>query len=167
MTGTGMPRLEFHGKVRSNKGKFHKDMVVPGRDSLAMPPETWPGKLAPGTLNIEIDVPGVPGDFAEIGTGDGMKRFDEGNFTPAVVIPQHEISGNTLKPKPGQPRRGTAQVWRAELSVMATGETAQCWMLRRIGSSIASQIELVSEHHLRSRLNLENGTPVKVVVFEG
>lgn len=162
-----MQKLEFIGVVRSNTGKFHKEMVVPGREALASAPDDWPDRLAPGTLNIGIDPNKYPNEFAAIGTSDGMKRFDEGRFMAAFVIDQHEINGNTLKPKPGQPRRGTAQVWRAELSVICTGETAKCWMLRRIGSSISSQIELVSEGHLRSQLKLDDGTPVRITICEG
>ena len=39
-------------------------------------------------------------------------------------------------------------------------------MLRRLGSDIVSQIELVSDEHLRRRLNLSDGMEVKVTVWE-
>ena len=48
----------------------------------------------------------------------------------------------------------------------ATGESATCWMLRRLGSDIVSEIELVSDEHLRSRLNLCDGMAVRVTVWE-
>ncbi|MBY0522794.1 MAG: hypothetical protein K2R98_05330 [Gemmataceae bacterium] len=147
-------------------GKFGKELTVPGRDSLLVAPEDWPKTLAPGTLNVLISHEGFPRDFDSLGAGDRLKKFDEGKFRPAFVIPQRLIAGNTLKPRPDQPTRGFAQVWRAELQVVSTCAKAKCWMLRRIGSSIAAQIELVAEDHLRSRLNLFDGAEVKVTVFE-
>jgi hypothetical protein len=160
-----MRSLTFVGHVQSNMGKFHRELKVPGRESLASAPNDWPVHLAPGTLNIQVGPDGCDG-LAEIGSGVGVKRFDEGRFKPAFLIAQHEIEGNTLKPKAGQPLRGSAQVWRAELIVTATGATASCWMLRRIGSGIASQIELVSADHLRTRLLLNDETQVTLKVFE-
>jgi hypothetical protein len=154
-----MRKLEFIGTVRSNKGTFAQDMIVPGRDDLLVAPADWPLQLEPGTLNIGID------RFPE-GFEDGLKRLDDGKFRPELVIPQSKIAGNTLKPKRDNPTRGMAQVWRAELLIIATGQATTCWMLRRIGSSIASQIEVVSQDNLRSRLNLCDGTAVKVTVWE-
>jgi len=154
-----MRELEFIGKVQANKGKFSQDMIVPGRDDLLVPPADWPLQLAPGTLNIEIN--GFPEGFE-----DGLRKLDEGKFRAVLVIPQRKIIGNSLEPTPDQPTNGMAQVWRAELQVIATGQATTCWMLRRIGSSIESQIELVSEEHLRSGLNLCDGTAVKVTVWE-
>lgn len=162
-----MRELEFIGEVRSNKGKFHKDMVVPGRESLSSAPDDWPTQLAPGTLNIGIEPEGFPADFDDIGTSKGVRRLDEGKFKPAFVIAQHEITGNTLKPKAGHPRRGTAQLLRAELRKLSTDETVKCCMLRRIGSKISSQIELVAEVPLRNALSLRDGAPVSVVIYSG
>ncbi|OYV84693.1 MAG: hypothetical protein B7Z73_14955 [Planctomycetia bacterium 21-64-5] len=50
--------------------------------------------------------------------------------------------------------------------MVGTAQLTECWMLRRIGSSTTGQIELVSDEHLRSRLNLVDGTTVKVTVYE-
>lgn len=162
-----MRTLEFIGKVRSNKGKFHKDMVIPGRMALGSAPAEWPTQLIPGTLNVGIDENGFPSDLDGIGKSDRVRKFDEGNFKPAFVIAQEEIIGNTMKPKDGQPLRGTAQVWQTELCNLSTGATVRCWMLRRVGSGISAQIELVSEYHLREHLGLSDGTSVKVTILEG
>ena len=159
-----MRKLEFIGTVRSNMGRFAKEMVIPGKDGFFLPPPDWPTTLAPGTLNIGITE--FPGGFDELGNGDGLKKLDEGKFRAAAVIPPWRISGNTIQPTPGDPTRGTAQAWRAELQAISTGQTAKCWMLRRTGSSLASQIELVAEEHLRSSLNLADGTAVMVTVCE-
>jgi hypothetical protein len=141
-------------------------MVIPGRKSLVLAPDDWPAKLAPGTLNIAIHDDGFPKDFDTLGKGDGLKKLDDGNFRSELAIPPWRIAGNTLQPTPDEPLRGSAQLWRAELEVVSTGEIATCWMLRRLGSDIVSQIELMSEEHLRRRLNLCDGMVVKVTVWE-
>ena len=161
-----MRKLEFRGSVRSNQGAFSQQMVIPGRKGLVLSPEDWPAKLAPGTLNIAIPDDGFPNDWEQLGKGDGLKKLDEGKLEPELAIPPWRIAGNTLQPTPDEPVRGSAQVWRAELEVAATGESATCWMLRRLGSDIVSEIELVSDEHLRSRLNLCDGMAVKVTVWE-
>ncbi len=138
--------------------------MFPGRDDLIVAPADWPTRLAPGTLSI--DVGGLPDDFAEIGDGEGLAKLDHGNFTPALAIPQRKIAGNTLKPDPDHPTRGFAQVWRAELQVLANGQATKCWMLRIIGSEAEARLELVAEESLRDRLGLCEGTPVKVTVWE-
>lgn len=152
------------GSVRGNEGTFSQKMVVPGRGELFVAPEDWPDRLVPGTLNIEID--DFPKDLDGIGEGDGLKKLDKGKFRAALIIPQRKIAGNTIKPTQDQPTRGFAQVWRAELHVLATGQATQCWMLRRIGSSIAQQIELVADQNLRKALNLGDGAKVKVTIRE-
>ena len=161
-----MRKLEFRGAVRSNQGAFSRQMVIPGRKSLVLAPEDWPASLAPGTLNIAIPDDGFPKELDELGKGDGLKKLDEGNFRPELAIPPWRIEGNTLQPTPDEPVRGSAQVWRAELEVASTGDSTTCWMLRRLGSDIVSEIELVSHEHLRPRLNLCDGVVVKVTVWE-
>src|SRR5437899_985328 len=117
-----MRKLEFIGTVQANK----QALVIPGRNDLFLKPEDWPKKLAPGILNISIS------GFLE-GFEDGLDRLDEGKFRAAMVIPQRKIAGSTLKPDADHPTRGFAQVWRADLQVVATGQTAKCWALRVIG----------------------------------
>ena len=166
--------------VKNKSGRFEEEKAqksriipgtgaitpIPGRKSLVLAPEDWPAKLAPGTLNIAIHDGGFPNDFDQLGKGDGLKKLDEGKFRPELAIPPWRIVGNTLQSTPDEPVRGSAQVWRAELEVTCTGEVATCWMLRRLGSDIVSQIELVSDEHLRRRLNLSDGMEVKVTVWE-
>ena len=159
-----MRTLEFIGTVRSNNGKFSREMVLPGRHELIVAPDDWPDRLVPGTLNIEID--DFPEGLDDVGEGDGLKKLDKGTFRAALIIPQRKITGNTIKPMPDEPTRGFAQVWRANLEAIASGQASKCWMLRRIGSNIVSQIELVADQHLRSALNLSDGAAVKVTAWE-
>jgi len=161
-----MRKLEFIGTVQTGNGKFAQDMVIPGHGDLFMAPIDWPTELAPGTLNIKINDDGFPDGFNENGSGDGLIKFEEGKFRPTLLISPWKIPGNTLKDDSDHPTRGMAQLWRAELQVIATGKVTTCWMLRRLGSDITSEIELVAEEHLRSRLNLSDGMVVKVTVWE-
>jgi hypothetical protein len=161
-----MRKLEFIGTVRAGSGRFAEDMIIPGHDDLFLAPLDWPTQLAPGTLNIMVNDDGFPEGFIEIGSGDGLKKFEEGKFRPTLLISPWKIAGNTLKHDSDNPTRGMAQLWRAELQVIATGQVTTCWMLRRLGSDITSEIELVSEEHLRSRLNVHDGMSVKVTVWE-
>jgi hypothetical protein len=157
-------KLEFIGTVRTNTDHFAKTMTLPGRDELLVVTFEWPTQLVPGTLNVEIDR--FAEGFDEIGEGDGLQKLDKGKFTAALVIPARKIEGNTLQPTSDWPTKGFGQVWGAELILVATGELTICWMLRRIGASNTRQIELVSDEHLRTRLNLTDGTRVKVRVYE-
>ncbi len=161
-----MRKLDFIGTVCSNQGEFSQTMVIPGRGGLVLSPTDWPLELSPGTLNIQANDDGFPAGFDEIGEGDGLIKFDKGKFKSEFAIPPWRITGNTLQPTPEEPLRGSAQLWLAELQVISTDQVASCWMLRRLGSMITSQIELVAQDHLRTRLNLCDGTAVKVTVWK-
>jgi hypothetical protein len=161
-----MRKLEFIGTVRTGNGKFAQDMVIPGQADLFLAPIDWPTQLAPGTLNIKVNDDGFPEGFEEIGSRDGLKKLEEGKFRASLGISSWRIQGNTLKYDSDNPTRGMALLWRAELQVIADGRVTTCWMLRRLGSDITSEIELVAEEHLRSRLNLCDDVAVKVTVWE-
>ncbi len=161
-----MRKLEFTGAVLSNQGAFSREMVIPGQKALVAAPKNWPAKLEPGTLNIAIHADGFPKDFDELGKGDGLKKLDDSSFRPKLAIPPWRIAGNTLQPTPDEPLRGSAQLWRAELEVVSTSAVATCWLIRRLGSEMVSEIELVSDENLRRHLNLADGTVVKVTLWE-
>jgi hypothetical protein len=156
-----MRKLEFIGKIQTNSSP---DLIIPGRDDLFLKPDDRPTHLAPGTVNIEIS--SFPEGFAEIGDGDGLKKLDEGKFRPALVIPQRKIIGSILTPDANHPTRGFAEVWHADIQVIATGQATTCWAMWIIGSDATQTIRLVAEEDLRSRLNLADGMPVKVAVWE-
>lgn len=161
-----MRTLEFIGTVQTGRCRFAHEMVIPGRDSLFLKPEDWPRRLAPGTLNIKINDGGFPPGFDDIGKGEGLTRLDEGNFGRALLISPWKIAGDTISYDSDNPTKGMGEIWRAKLQVVATGQATKCWMFRRIGSDMTSVIELLSEENLRTRLNLSDGTPVKVTVWE-
>jgi hypothetical protein len=156
-----MRKLEFFGKVQADATP---QLIMPGRDDLFLKPDDWPTDLAPGTVNIEIS--SFPEGFDEIGDGEGLARLDQGKFRPAQVIPQRKIIGSTLIPDTDHPTRGFAEVWHADIQVIATGQQMTCWAMWIIGSDATQTIRLVAEEDLRNRLNLADGMPVKVTVWE-
>lgn len=149
--------ITFRCSIKKGIGK-HSDLKIPGRLECAAAPSDWPIHLEPGSLNALIRADGYPDSFDSFGSAPGMKRLDEGLFVPEFVIPKTEIKNNT---------KGDAQVWRARISVPGTGDDVDCWALRRIGSGIARQVELVSEVHMRTEFHLEDGSEVVVTLFEG
>ncbi len=156
-----MRKLEFIGTIQTDSSP---DLIIPGRDDLFLKPDDWPTHLAQGTVNIEIN--SFPEEFAEIGDGEGLARLDQGKFRPVLVIPQRKIIGSTLIPDTDHPTRGFAEVWHADIQVIATGHMTTCWAVWIIGSDATQAIRLVAEEDLRSRLNLADGMSVKVTVWE-
>jgi hypothetical protein len=70
-----------------------------------------------------------------------------------------------LTPDRGMPRRGDAQVWRAELRWGVDDvEHIGCWALRRFGSNVGEQLEFVAGERLRDR-GLSNSTQVRALLY--
>src|SRR6266481_9828293 len=92
-----MRKLEFIGTVQTGRCRFAHEMVIPGRDSLFLKPDDWPRQLAPGTLNIKVNDDGFPPGFDEIGKGEGLTKFDEGNFGRALLISPWKIADRIPK----------------------------------------------------------------------
>lgn len=157
--------LQFIGNVRSGKGK-HSELVIPGTAELNPAPRAWPDRFHPGSLNVGIRKDGYPEGFVDPDEGGrGVTLLDDGVIEPAVVLEWDRIANNGLRPKAGKPRRGTGQFWPAVISVPATGTTADCWLFRRINSTIKRQLEIVSSLHLKAHLSLEDGMDVSVDVY--
>lgn len=151
--------IKFQGVVIDGRGTFVQ-LHVPGRSELTYAPTDWPIVLEKGSLNILIDADGFPTEFAVLGLPHTVKSLDLKNFQPTFEIPQAAFGNNRLLPNPQMPHRGAAQVWRARMS----GQTKQidCWALRRYGSGLSKELELVSACHLRSTHHLNNGMQVSV-----
>ena len=137
-----MRKLKFIGKVQAN----NQELVIPGRDDLLLKPDDWPQQLAPAVI---IEVSSFPEGLAEIGEGEGLAKLDQGKFRPALVIPQRKLIGSTLMPDTDHPTRGFAEVWRADLHVVGTGQEATCWALWIIGSDATRILRLVAQKALR------------------
>lgn len=157
--------LRFTGTVRSGKG-HHSELVIPGAQGITDPPPGWPERFHPGSLNVGIPSDGYPRGFAAPETGGkGVTPLDDGVIEPAVVLPWDKIGNNRLRPKPRKPHRGTGQFWRATLTVRDSGEKVDCWVFRRIDSTINKQLELVSPLPLKQHLGLRDDMEVAVELF--
>lgn len=155
--------LRFVGSIIKGRGR-HSELGVPGRKALAECPDSWPQRLCPGSLNVRIDE--YPAAFDERGLPHSVKALDTAGFDPSFVIPWNEMERNRLTPRPESPRRGTAQVWTAVLDWK--DESLDCWVLRRIGSGLGKELEIVSGIRIRERFNLypqEENFPVSVTLY--
>lgn len=155
-----MRKLDFTGTVQANT---MPELIIPGRDDLFLKPDDWPMQLA---RTVAVEVGTFPAGLAEIGEGEGLAKLDKSQFRPALVIPQRKLIGSTLTPDSDHPTRGFAEVWHADIRVIGTGQEATCWAIWIIGSDATRTIRLVAEEDVRSRLNLADGTAVKVTIWE-
>jgi hypothetical protein len=142
--------LVFKGTVINGRGG-HAELGVPGRHELPSAPEDWPESFFAGSLNVLVSH--YPIEFTSRGLRHSVKVLDTARFDPAFTIPQSQMRNNKLTPTPAMPHRGTAQVWRAMLT--ANDQTTRCWVLRRIGSGLDCELELVSGEGLRASLGLD------------
>lgn len=157
-----MDQLEFAGSVVNGIGR-HSELVIPGRLKIPGCPNDWPEELFPGSLNVLVTR--YPDEFVSRGFPPVVTTLDVAGFEPQFSIARHLMHNNTLVATPAMPRRGDAQVWMA--SLVASEQEVRCWVLRRIGSALREQIELVSNVKLRDNLNLsrERRWPVVVKMF--
>lgn len=154
--------LRFKGRIIKGRGG-HADLLVPGRDDVPDAPPDWPQELFPGSLNVLVTV--YPTEFEARGLPKTVKVLDTAGFVPAFRIPQTGMLRNKLTPQPGAPDRGTGQVWRAELVV--DNHRVSCWVLRRVGSGLGNELELVSGEGIRVTYGLheECEWPAEVRMF--
>lgn len=155
-----MDALVFSGRVVTGIG-CHADLIVPGRHVLAEVDDGWPVRLYPGSLNVRVLH--FPAAFKEHGLTEDVEALDSGQFAPTFEIPRDLLGNNKLGPSRGMSRRGDAQVWRARIDA-GQGVTLECWMLRRFGSKVGSQLELVAGGRLRDA-GLLDDQPVSVVIY--
>ncbi len=156
-----MSAIIFKGKMTKGCGKY-VELHVPGRNELSNAPADWPEVLYKGSLNVRIMRDGYPSEFSEAGLELTTRSLDEELFSPAFTIEQRQFGNNKLKPKPEMPKRGSAQVWRAKLTT--NQEDFSCWVLRRFGSGLLHQLELLSGQHLRKACGLEDDQDVTVTL---
>jgi CTP-dependent riboflavin kinase len=157
-----MATLRFKGVVRTGIGRFSVELTLPRRSRLSVPIRDWPEALQPGTLNVRIDEDGFPSEFLKHFAQANVRKLDSRRFVPEAELRWDEIAGNTLPPLPDKPDRGNAQVWRAHLRNLDSGIEKLCWVVRRIGSGLSRDLELVAGERLRDSLGLKDGMPVEV-----
>ncbi len=156
-----MTELLFGGVVSSGLG-CHAMLYVPGRAELRAAPADWPEHLHPGSLNVSVDL--YPPEFMNRGLRSRVSELDQGRFVPEFEILRNQFRNNKLGPRPGVPRGGDAQVWRAQLSHAGGGPIIKCWALRRFGSQVGEQLEFVAERRLRD-FGLYDGLRVEMALL--
>lgn len=157
--------LRFVGHIKSGVGK-HSQLVLPGSSVLQNAPADWPTAFTPGSLNVRIVRDGYPSGFTDPDLGgQGVMLLDGDTFPPTVEVPQDQITNNSLGPRRNEPNRGLGRFWRSQLTVESTGLSVNCWVFRRIGSSIKSQLEIVAGDHLRTAMALADGMMVVVTML--
>lgn len=159
-----MKVLTFIGAVVTGIGR-HKELGVPGRDSLASAPSDWPRVLQPGSLNVRVQDDGYPPEFSRMRMPLTVESLDLGFFLPAFKISQAEFTNNRIGSAGVADGDGSAQVWRARLN--ANKDRIRCWVLRRFGSTLRHQLEIVSHEHIRDTYGLadERRWPGTLEVF--
>ena len=139
----------------------HATLHVPGRAELCTAPADWPERLHPGSLNVVVDE--YPAELLSRGLTNRIFELDKGWFAPEFEIQREQFRNNMLGPRPGVPRGGDAQVWRALLAHDA-GMAITCWALRRFGSQVGEQLEFVADTRLRD-LGLHDKLRVRVALL--
>lgn len=156
-----MDPLTFEGIITSGVGRYI-ELHVPGREEIVQAPGDWPKVLCKGSLNVRIVPEGYPPLFSECGHPNTVRSLDTKCFPCSFMIGHDEFGNNQLRPIPSTPKRGSAQVWRAVLKT--NGYSIDCWVLRRFGSGLSDQLELLSEKHMRSEYGLEDGERATIVL---
>ena len=152
--------MRFKGKITKGIGR-HSELIVPGRTAIESPSD-WPDRLQPGSLNVRVDPDGFPATFDAMLNRRSVKNLDDGCLPPVFLILQADFGNNMLRATPEMPRRGVGQLWRAVLQT--DSHVIHCWVLRRIGSGLCDQLELVSHEHIRSTYGLTDGQVVAVTL---
>jgi hypothetical protein len=159
-----MDTVRFVGVVVKGCGKFSVQLRLPTKDQLSVAIRDWPAIAAAGTLNVHVEPSGFPLEYLANFKEPSFRHLDSRRFAPEAELPWADIGNNTLPPLPERPDRGRAQVWRASITNLRTKDLRICWMLRRMGSGLRSQLELVAHENLRAALTLLDGSPVEVTI---
>ena len=153
-----MDELKFVGIVTTGISR-HSELIVPGRRDLRAAPHDWPEVLFPGSLNVRVEK--YPEALRQHGLANRIAHLDTGRFRPTFEILRNELRNNQLGPRPGVPRGGDAQVWRARIDTLDGSLSLPCWALRRFGSRVGEQLEFVAARRLRG-LGLEENQRIAV-----
>lgn len=158
-----MDELYFTGIVISGCGQY-SELEFPDKSKINGAPGDWPHSLFKGSLNIRINRDGYPVEFSRLGYRNVLV-LDEIGFQPEFIIPGQLIKNNKLLPTPEFLSRGSAQIWRAVLINKNSEEYFNCWVVRRFGSGLSQDIELVSDYYLREKVKVKDGNNVVVCIF--
>lgn len=159
-----MDKITFKGSIVNGRSR-HVELYVPGRNELPAAPTDWPLKLCPGSLNIKINSNGYPDEFKNRDLAETIKSLDSALFKAAFEIKQNQFGNNLLTPTNAIPNRGDAQVWKSTLK--ANNKSISCWVLRRYGSGLAWELEVVSDLNIRNEygFSIDKDCPCEIELF--
>ena len=159
-----LDQIIFKGLIVNGVGR-HVELYVPGKLEILQAPEDWPDKLCSGSLNIRINPDGFPEEFMRYSINNKVEILDSGMFDPILIIKQDQFGNNMLVPNSEMLDRGTGQVWRATLHV--NDRETRCWVLRRKGSRVGQQLEVVSHENIREKYGYdrEKEWPAKLTLY--
>jgi hypothetical protein len=163
-TESEIDTLRFVGRVRDGAGQY-SILELPGQTKIGGRVRDWPDQLQAGSLNVQVDAHGFPSRFVEAFGSTSIWNLDTRRFRPEAELDWDDIANNTLRPTRDQPDRGRPQVWRAHLTKIDSGDTVQCWVVRRRYSRMRRDtFECVAGVRLRDALSLENGDQVELII---
>lgn len=154
--------MTFFGKIVDGRGTYVQ-LGVPGRVELPGAPRDWPEELCPGSLNFRVEPNGYPERFSADGQPPTVKLLDQGVLPACFEISQSKFSNNKLVSIPQMPNRGNAQVWRASLSYKE--RKIDCWVLRRYGSGLGQELEILSDRYMRKEYEIESETAANITLY--
>lgn len=157
--------LEFFGTYQNGAHRFAVEIQIPGQCEWTNRIQGWPVIPHPGTMNVNIAADGFPKSFVARFGAKSVKHLDSRLFRSVAEIPAHAIGGNTLPPTIDRPDRGNGQVWRARITKVASQQSRDCWLFRRIGSGYSTVLEFVSSESLSAALVLSPGDPIATVIY--
>ena len=116
-------------------------------------------------MNIKINNDGYPKEFKTNGLAETVKSLDAALFKAAFEIKQDQFGNNMLKATEAMPNRGAAQIWKSTLKINYS--TIPCWALRRFGSGLAQELEVVSDVNIRNEhgLTKDKNWPCKIELY--
>ncbi|MCK2151213.1 hypothetical protein MYE70_19275 [Marinobacter alexandrii] len=161
-------QLDFSGKVCDGAGLFSKQIIIPSPVEDLKSVKDWPSELVRGTFNLQVEKGGWPDVQGFDFKASGVQCLDRSQaFPPALYLDHTFVPNNTLHPGNKGKFGGDLQFWRAKLSIDGVAVPILCYVLRRVGSGYRDKIELVSDIHIRSEFQVENGSRVNLTVYDG
>lgn len=159
-----LQKITFIGEVVNGRGT-HSELFVPGRVELNSSHVNWPTKLSPGSLNIKIRHNGYPIEFSQHKLRATVSSLDKSLFKAAFEIKREQFRNNILFPSKHTPNGGDAQVWISKLEV--NNRLIPCWVLRRYGSRLRTELEVVSDVKIRTTISLSTDIdwPCKLYLY--
>jgi CTP-dependent riboflavin kinase len=143
MTLPGRFRISEVGTPRRTCGKFAAWMAE-NHETLR---RYFNADLFSGSLNVDIDST----------TGSLRQQLDRGEPLPAFTIPRRELRAMSAY-------LGDAQVWRVSLSAARIATPHECWVFRRIGSKVPTNVlEIVSTVGIVTTFGVRHGEDLELV----